>query len=323
MKVLVLGGTGFIGSHFVEFFASNPKNSVQATYFQSQPFENSRVEWHQVDLRIPGILNSLIGDQDLVIQAAATTSGMAEIATKVDFHITDNVLMNANILRNVHASKVKHFVFFSCITMLKSSMIPQKESDYSESDAIHPRYFGIGWTKVYIEKLCEHYSRHAEQTKYTVIRHSNVYGPRDKFHPQKSHVLAATINKVMSASTSVQIWGNGQESRDFVYVDDLVELIQLIADKQKENYLLVNCGGSAFLSTTELTDLVIEQSGKTYLKIEYDPNKPTVDFSARVDTTLAFELFGWRPRTSIEKGIQKTINFWKFMKLQEPRWPLV
>lgn len=206
MKVLVLGGTGFIGRHLTEFFASTPDNSVEATFFQSNPFKSDRIKWHHVDLRKPGALEGIAHDQDLVIQAAATTSGMAEIATKVDFHITDNVVMNAHVLRTIHASQVKHFIFFSCITMLKSSMLPQKESDYSEADALHPRYFGIAWTKVYIEKLCEHYSRHDTTKKYTVIRHSNVYGPGDKFNPQKSHVLAATVNKVLSASSKIKIW---------------------------------------------------------------------------------------------------------------------
>jgi len=322
MKVLVLGGTGFIGRHLTEFFASTPDNLVEATFFQSNPFKSDRIKWHHVDLRKPGALEGIAHDQDLVIQAAATTSGMAEIATKVDFHITDNVVMNAHVLRTIHASRVKHFIFFSCITMLKSSMSPQKESDYSESDALHPRYFGIAWTKVYIEKLCEHYSRHDTTKKYTVIRHSNVYGPGDKFNPQKSHVLAATVNKVLSASSKIKIWGNGKECRDFVFIKDLVELVKLIGEKQNDSYVLVNCGGSAFLSTTELTKLIIRQSGKSFLEIEYDSNKPTVDFSASVNVELANYLFGWAPRTPIEIGIQETIDYWNYMRTLDSSWPL-
>ena len=92
---------------------------------------------------------------------------------------------------------------------------------------MHPNYFGIGWTKLYIEKMCEFFSR-LGVTKHTVIRHTNVFGPHDKFDLERSHVFGATVTKAMTSTTgAITVWGTGEEARDLIYVDDLVRFVEL------------------------------------------------------------------------------------------------
>jgi nucleoside-diphosphate-sugar epimerase len=114
---------------------------------------------------------------DVVIQAAATTSGSKDIVNNPSLHVTDNAVMNSYIFREAVSAKVKHVVFFSCTVMYPSSDVAIPEDTAPDP---HPRYFGVAHTKMYIEKMAEFYSRIGE-TKFTVIRHSNIYGPHDKF----------------------------------------------------------------------------------------------------------------------------------------------
>ena len=98
--------------------------------------------------------------------------------------------------------------------MHQSSDKPLKETDFDANKEIHPNYFGVGWTKVYIEKMCEFYSR-IGNTKYTVIRHTNIFGPYDKYDLKRSHVFGATMTKIMTTEEgqNIEVWGTGEEER--------------------------------------------------------------------------------------------------------------
>lgn len=309
--VLVLGGTGFIGRNFVEYFASLQEWEITATHFTRTPWNYDIAKWIKVDLRKEEEVTRTISNFDVVIQAAATTSGINDGIKRPDLHMTDNVIMNALILRRVSQVSIKNFVFFSCTTMLRSTEVPQSETDFNPSDEMYPAYFGVGWTKVYIEKLCEFYSRqNGNSTKFHVVRHSNVYGPYDKFDLEKSHVFGASITKVMEADDHVTIWGTGKERRDLIFVDDLIKLVDLAIKKQSLNFSIFNCGGD-FISIADLVKKIIEASGRTHLEVRYDTSKPTVSFETTLDCSYASENLGWHRTISLDEGIRRTLDFWK------------
>jgi len=113
---------------------------------------------------------------------------------------------------------------------------PWREEEWDASQEMHVNYFGSGWTKLYIVKMCEFFSR-LGVTKHTVIRHTNVFGPHDKFDLEKSHVFGATVTKTMTSRTgSITVWGTGEEARELLYVDDLVRFVELAVDGQKSPY---------------------------------------------------------------------------------------
>ena len=126
--------------------------------------------------------------------------------------------------------------------------------------------------QLYIEKMCDFYSRIGE-TKFTVLRHTNIYGPHDKFDLERSHVFGATITKVLSSKNQkVSVWGTGEEERDLLYIDDLVDFIDNAIKNQKSMYGLYNCGyGSAF-SIRTLVEKIISASGKNLTKPSISPN---------------------------------------------------
>ena len=109
--------------------------------------------------------------------------------------------------------------------MQPSSRDAADETDWDANVPMEPRYFASGWTKIYIEKMCE-FLRRLGVTRHTVIRHSNVFGPHDKFDLERSHVFGATVTKVMTAADGkMVVWGRGEEARDLLYVGDLVDFV--------------------------------------------------------------------------------------------------
>ena len=218
--------------------------------------------------------------------------------------------MNALIFRSAFDRGVKHVIFFSCTVMYQPSEAPVKETDFDANNELLPNYFGVGWTKIYTEKMCEFYSR-LETTKYTVLRHSNVYGPHDKFDLERSHVFGATMTKVLKAEDGrITVWGTGEEGRDLIYISDIVDFVRAAEKQQTTPFELVNVGLGRSTSIKELVNKVIEASGKE-ITVELDTSKPSIKYSFALDTSKAKQLFGWEPKVSLEDGIEKTMNWYK------------
>lgn len=309
-NILVLGATGFIGRNMAEFFSSNPDFIVTGTYLKSKPLNNPRIKMMQVDLTCVDQVNDILCNADIVIQAAATTSGAKDILGQPHIHVTDNAIMNSLIFRAAFEHNVSHLIFFSCSAMYPSSLSPLKETDFSASKKMHPQYFGIGWTKVYLEKMCEFFSRQGS-TRYTAIRHSNIYGPHDKFDLERSHVFGATLTKVLHcANGKITVWGDGTEERDLLYISDLINFVRLVIKKQDSSFHLSNVGYGSPISISDLINKIIKISGKK-IKIEYDASKPTIPTKLSLDCSEAKRLFGWEPKVSLDEGILKTIEWHK------------
>ncbi len=173
-RILVLGGTGLIGRNCVEYFAGKG-HDVYATSFTRRPAITApNITWDYCDLTDKDEIACIMDDFDVVIQCAAATSGAKDIVTNPALHVTDNAIMNALIFPAAVKAGVKHVIFFSCTTMWSNGVCTEE----TPID-IHPKYFGVAHTKLYNEKMAEFYAGIGE-TKFTVIRHSNCYGPHDK-----------------------------------------------------------------------------------------------------------------------------------------------
>jgi nucleoside-diphosphate-sugar epimerase len=193
--------------------------------------------------------------------------------------------------------------------MYQSSAQALRESDFDANKALHPRYFGVGNTKLYLEKMCEFYAGISD-TKFTTIRHSNIYGAHDKFDLERSHVFGATVTKVMTAKDKITVWGTGEEERDLLYADDLVTFVECAIAKQPEKYRLYNCGYGQAIPIKDLVNKIVAASGKK-LAIEHDLSQPTIKTSLFLDCSLAERELGWKVETDLDTGIKKTLAWWE------------
>ena len=307
--ILITGATGFIGRNLIEYFVGLGCYDVVAVHHRRPPYELPGLCWLNADLtRNEDVLRVLSG-VDVLIQAAATTSGVKDIVTRPHIHIADNAVMNSLLFRAAHDLKVGHVVFFSCTVMLQSSDHAQTENGFNADVKIHPRYFGAGWTKFYLERIAEFYSR-LGNTRYTIVRHSNVYGPHDKFDLERSHVFGATVSKVMTEAEKIIVWGSGEEARDLLYVGDLARFVELALAAQPHAYGLYNCGAGVAVKIKDLVARMVRVSGRN-LSIEYDLSAPTIPTSVHLDCTKALQELGWKPSTCLDQGIANTIEWWR------------
>lgn len=311
LKVLVCGATGFIGTNIAKRLSLRSDMEVFGTYFATHPHNlvgNQKIAFQYADLIRKEDVDRVMKGKDIIIQAAAVTSGSKDITTKPYIHVADNAIMNSLIFRSAHENKVKHVIFFSCTTMYPNQQKTVKEEDFDYQ--IVDQYFGVGWTKVYIEKMCEFYSR-ISPTKYTAIRHSNIYGPHDKYDLERSHFFGASITKVLTTKgDKITVWGDGSEKRDLLYISDLVDLIEVILKKQKDSFELINVGSGKGYSVKEVIKKIVKISGKK-LSLEFDKSKPTIKFSLTVNIDKVRKKYGWKPKVSLEEGIKKTLVWYR------------
>ncbi|MDZ4786352.1 MAG: NAD-dependent epimerase/dehydratase family protein [bacterium] len=308
--VLVCGATGFVGRNVAERLAESGDYEVYGTYFKSEPLTHPKIKMIHTDLSRKEEVEKVVAGKDIVIQGAATTSGAKDIVARPYIHVTDNAIMNSLIFRAAHDFEVPRMIFFSCSIMYQPRDLPLKEDDFNAGDDIHEKYYGGGWTKVYLEKMCKFFSDRGK-TKYTVIRHSNNYGPYDKYDLEKSHVCGATITKVMlNKDGIINVWGSGEEERDLLYIDDLVDFVELALRKQETAFELVNVSYGSSISVDALVKKIIQLSGRK-LNITYDPAGSTIKTKLALDNSKAKKLFGWQPKTSLDDGLKKTIEWFQ------------
>lgn len=312
-KVLVCGATGFIGRNVLDQFQNEDEYELYGVHLTREPDAVLRgrpnLKLIKADLRNADEVEKVVQGMDIIIQGAATTTGAKDTVERPFHHVTDNAVMNAFLFRAAHLSGVKHVIFFSCTTMYPSSQELTKESDFNHQ--IIDKYFGVGWTKVYNEKMAEFYSR-LGKTRFTVIRHSNIYGPFDKYDLERSHVCGASVTKVMKAPEGgkVVVWGGGVEIRDMLYVDDLIKFVRAVLTKQTTPFELVNVGAGTGISIRDMVGVIAKTSGKN-INIEYDTSKPTIPFDLILNVDRAKQLFGWVPETSFEEGMKKTLAWYR------------
>ena len=297
MRVLVLGQSGFIGQNCV---AQLTKAGMDVPRFA------------KVDLRVEDNVKSIFDCEpyDVVIQAAATTTGSKDVMLNPALHVTDNAVMNSWIFREAVIAKAGHVIFPSCTVMYQPMDTKQKESDWDANDEIYGNYFGVGNTKVYLEKMCEFYSRLGD-TKFTAIRHSNVYGPHDKYDLDKCHVIPAFIRKAHEAEGTMEIWGSGKAKRDVLYIDDLVDFIKLAIKKQDSKYELFNVGSGKAYAIEKIAEIACHVFSKYDVKFEYNTSKPDIPTTVVLDCSKAKEKLGWKPTRNFLWGMGATARWYE------------
>ena len=310
-NVLICGATGFVGSNILREY-DNSKNLIYATYFKTKPkYKSKNIIWKKADLTKKEDVKKIMTKYNIVFQCAAFTSGVEEMSKNPFLFITDNIIMNSLILQEAINKKIDHFVFLSCTVMYHHSSKQLKENDLDHKREIHPNYAGIAKLKLYIESLCEFYSKNSN-TRFIVLRHSNLYGPYDKFFSSKSHFMAAIISRIikLKKNDKLDVWGSGNEKRDFLHIDDFLKALKMIIKKQTANFEIFNvCFGKQYSIKEIINKLVKKNILKN--KVVFLKNKPTINVDILVSNSKIKKIIGWQPSAKIEDSIFKTFKWVK------------
>lgn len=311
-KVLVTGGAGFIGTNLILNLLER-EAQVRATIHKKPPqIKNSKVKFINADLTKQSDCKKAVKGIDYVFMCAANTSGAAVIEKSPLVHVTPNVIMNALMLEASHKANVKKFLFISSNTIYPLTDFPVKEDDVNYT--FYDKYIPVGWMKLFTEKVCEMYATKIKNPMITiVIRPGNTYGPYSDFDPQKSHVIPALIKKFVERQKPLEVWGNGKDIKDFIYVEDLVEGLILAMEKINQ-FDQVNIGGGKPISIRDVLKAIIKTGDLKKPKIIFNTSKPTMIPIRLININKAKKILNFVPKTSLEEGIKKTVRWYRQIK---------
>ena len=312
-KAVVCGGGGFIGGHLVKYLIANGVDVVRAV--DVKPLG----EWYQVtdgvenlSLDLQSADNCVVAARGatVVFQLAADMGGMGFIENNKALCML-SVLPNTHMLLAARAEGVGRFFYASsaCVYNGEKQTNPDVVA-LKESDA-YPALpeDGYGWEKLFSERMCRHFDEDFGLT-CRVARYHNVYGPHGTWNGGREKAPAAICRKVIEAKNSgrheIEIWGDGNQTRSFMYIDDCVKGTLAITESGIDEP--INLGSSELVTINQLVDIVEDIAG-VKLERKYNLSAPKGVNGRNSDNTMILEKLGWEPSVRLRDGLQRTFEW--------------
>lgn len=309
-KAVVCGGGGFIGGHLVKSLIASGANVIRSV--DIKPLE----EWYQVTSGVENLVLDLKEKEncyraakgaDLVFQLAADMGGMGFIENNKALCML-SVLTTTHMLLAARDCGIERFFYSSsaCVyngdKQKSADVVPLKEED------AYPALpeDGYGWEKLFSERMCRHFEEDFG-LECRVARYHNVYGPHGTWEGGREKAPAAICRKVLEAKISgqheIEIWGDGHQTRSFMYIDDCVRGTQAIMESDIREP--INLGSSELVTINQLVDIVEDIAG-IRLERRYNLSAPKGVNGRNSDNTKIHQYLGWEPSIRLRDGMQKT-----------------
>jgi GDP-L-fucose synthase len=297
MRILVTGGGGFLGSHLVERLESQGHEVFSARHAAYDLTSAEDAERMFEDTR-----------PERVFHLAAEVGGIGANLANPGRYWYANLMMGAHVLEQSRIRSVDKLVIVGTVCAYpKLTPVPFSEEDlwngYPEETNAP---YGVAKKTLLVggQAYREQYGLHS-----IFLLPTNLYGPRDKFHPTNAHVIPDLIRKMVESPEEVVLWGDGSPTREFLYVEDCVDGLVLAADRY-DGPDPVNLGAGKEISIRELAELVAETTGFGG-RITWDTTKPTGQPRRSIDAGRARELFDFEARTTLRDGLERTVAWYR------------
>jgi len=300
MTILVAGSTGLVGSTVIDEYRKRGV-SVLGINSSDVDFTNRSATFDYLNTHKPS----------LIIDAAAKVGGiMANATYPVDF-LSRNLQIQTNLIDAAHNAKVERFIFLgsSCIYP-KECAQPIKES-YLLTGPLEETNSPYALAKISGIELIKSYRRQYGK-KWISVMPTNLYGPRDNFDPNSSHVLPGMINKFITArnsdSKSVELWGDGTPTREFLLASDLADALIFLSDRYDSDEI-INIGTGIETSIKDLANLIAIETDYSG-QINWDSSKPNGTMRKVLDISRIRDL-GWQSENTLNQGVKETIEWYE------------
>jgi len=302
-RIYVSGHSGMVGGAVVESLKENG-------------YINIILRRHQeLDLKDKAQVDDFMKEErpEYVFLFAAKVGGIKANISYPSAFLYDNLMIASNLISASYQFKVRKLLYLgsSCIYPRKCSQ-PMRE-ECLLTGKLEPTNEGYALAKIVGLKLCEYFNKEFS-TNFISLMPPNLYGPRDNFDLDSSHVIAGLIRKFLEAKngnvSAVEVWGTGEARREFLYIEDLADACMYFMNNfdAKDLPAFLNIGSGGDISIKELASLIKDKVG--YLgKIKWNTSMPDGMPQKFLDMTLA-KKFGWRAETLLEEGLKKTIDWY-------------
>lgn len=305
-KVLVTGAGGFIGHHLTKYLVERGY-WVRGVDIVAPEYEPTAAhEFELLDLRRwDNCLEATRGVEE-VYALAANMGGIGFIETNKGVIVRDSTFINMHTIEASRVNGIKRFLFTSSACVYPGyrqndpNVTPLKEEDAYPADAED----GYGWEKLYMERTCRHY-REDFGLDTRIVRFHNIFGPLGTYDGGREKSPAAICRKIALAedNDTIEVWGDGHQTRSYCYIDDCVEGIYRLM--RSDYHEPLNLGQDRLISINELVDMIATISGKTIHK-RHDLTKPQGVRGRNSDNSRLREVLKWEPTIPLEEGMRRT-----------------
>src|ERR1700730_11325280 len=311
-KIVVCGGGGFIGGHLV---ADLIRQGADVRSVDVKPIDEwfqifDKIDNRQLDLREKEACEDAVRDAEIIYNLAADMGGMGFIENNKALCMI-SALINTHLVMAAKDAGVKRFFYASsaCVYAADKQTDPNVTA-LKEEDA-YPAMpeDGYGWEKLFSERMCGHF-REDYGLETRIARYHNVYGPHGTYDGGREKAPAAICRKVIQAKLSgkheIEVWGDGKQTRSFMWIDDCVKGTQMIQEGDFVEPL--NLGSSELVSINQLVDIVEDRAGLK-LKRRHNLSAPKGVNGRNSDNTLIQKVFNWEPSTRLRDGLERTYKW--------------
>lgn len=300
-KVLVTGGHGFLGGYVCEQLKQKGAQVIAPTHADYDLVERDQIIKMYKD-----------NPADMVIHLAAVVGGIGINREHPGSFFYNNLMMGVQLMEYARQFKIPKFVALGTVCAYpKYTPVPFKEDDIWDG---YPEETNAPYGLAKKMMLVQSQAYRQEYGYNSIfLLPVNLYGPKDNFNPESSHVIPALIKKCVDAvenkSPFIEVWGDGSASREFLYVEDAAEGIIMAAEKYDKSDA-VNLGSSFEINIKDLVGIIVKETGFKG-EVKWDTSKPNGQPRRKLDVSRAKKEFGFSSKTTFEEGLRKTIAWYK------------
>ncbi len=320
MNAIVAGGAGFIGSALVKHLVKDGISVKVIDNLWRGNLKNLKLsddeavidlnkDFYLADLTDYSKCLELIREADVVYHLADVVGGIHFVFNNEEFVFRQNVLIDSNVISACLLNNIPNYIYVGTACSFPKHLQMQEGIVALSEEQTYPAEpeSSYGWSKLMGEYFAGLHQR-SGKINIGLLRFHNVYGPGQSYDPEDSQVIPSLIYKVINLKDGLlNVWGSGNQYRDFVFIDDVVESLALVLEHGM-NKGLIQIGSEKATTIKELAELIVGISKKR-ITVRYDASRPEGDRGRIAVCDRARKILGWKPETGLETGLERTYNW--------------